>query len=470
MKLKRAFLIFALLTLAASSLSAQSVTPVPPLINFQGRLAKPDGTPVPDAMHTFSFTLWDAPTGGKQKWSQYQDYLQTHNGVFATILGKGDQLTSDILNGATYIQIQVDSDPPLPRQQLLSVAYALIANTVPDGAITAAKIANGTITADKLASGIGLSLPFIGSTNENADAFVVTNTSNGSAIAGNASTRFGVYGYSNSNYGGYFFSNTGRGLYTNGLQSDGVNYFNGNVGIGTANPSRLLDLIANSSSGGPMELVMRDLAAPVDNRIWRFRVPSNGTFSLEAMNETLNSGTAAMTALRNGNVGIGTTTPATKFEVNGVAQVHAINIIGGSDVAEPYKISPVGKTVPLPGMVVALDAVHVGQMRVAAAAYDRTVGGIISGANGINPGITLTQRGTIADGSLPVASVGRVWCWCDADANGPIVVGDLLTTSHTPGHAMRVTDYNRANGATIGKAMSPLKKGKGLVLVLVSLK
>lgn len=46
----------------------------------------------------------------------------------------------------------------------------------------------------------------------------------------------------------------------------------------------------------------------------------------------------------------------------------------------------------------------------------------------------------------------------------------MLTTSDTPGHAMKVTDYAPANGATIGKAMSPLKSGRGMVLVLVSLK
>jgi len=49
------------------------------------------------------------------------------------------------------------------------------------------------------------------------------------------------------------------------------------------------------------------------------------------------------------------------------------------------------------------------------------------------------------------------------------VPGDLLTTSDTPGHAMRATDRTRAYGATIGKAMSSLKDGRGLVLVLVSL-
>jgi len=44
----------------------------------------------------------------------------------------------------------------------------------------------------------------------------------------------------------------------------------------------------------------------------------------------------------------------------------------------------------------------------------------------------------------------------------------LLTTSDTPGHAMKVTDYPKAQGAIIGKAMSSLGQGRGLVLVLVS--
>jgi hypothetical protein len=34
---------------------------------------------------------------------------------------------------------------------------------------------------------------------------------------------------------------------------------------------------------------------------------------------------------------------------------------------------------------------------------------------------------------------------------------------------MKVTDYDKAHGAIIGKAMSSLDQGEGLVLVLVSL-
>jgi len=34
---------------------------------------------------------------------------------------------------------------------------------------------------------------------------------------------------------------------------------------------------------------------------------------------------------------------------------------------------------------------------------------------------------------------------------------------------MKVTDYTKAQGAIIGKAMSSLENGKGLILVLVTL-
>jgi hypothetical protein len=81
----------------------------------------------------------------------------------------------------------------------------------------------------------------------------------------------------------------------------------------------------------------------------------------------------------------------------------------------------------------------------------------------------LQQDGTLATGRHPVALTGRVWCHADADAGGGIIPGDLLTSAEEPGHAMKAIDRTRAFGAIIGKAMTPLPKGKGLVLVLVSL-
>jgi hypothetical protein len=149
--------------------------------------------------------------------------------------------------------------------------------------------------------------------------------------------------------------------------------------------------------------------------------------------------------------------------------------MGGGDFSENFDISPSSASSPdvktkaiEPGLVVSIDLANPGKLVVSRRAYDRRVAGIISGAGGINPGLVMGQKGSIADGKQPVALSGRVWVYCDAIRN-PIKPGDLLTTSTTPGHAMKVRNYQKAQGAIIGKAMTPLKGGRGLVLALVSL-
>jgi hypothetical protein len=119
-------------------------------------------------------------------------------------------------------------------------------------------------------------------------------------------------------------------------------------------------------------------------------------------------------------------------------------------------------------MVVSLDPLSPGSLIVSDQPYDQKVAGIISGAGGINTGMLMGQADSEADGLYPVALTGRVYVMSDA-SQAPISVGDLLTTSAVPGHAMTVSDYRRAQGAIIGKAMSNLESGRGLVLVLVSL-
>jgi hypothetical protein len=155
-----------------------------------------------------------------------------------------------------------------------------------------------------------------------------------------------------------------------------------------------------------------------------------------------------------------------KVLVTGEATMGVLNITGGSDLAEPFKIA--APTEVKPGMVLAIDPSEPGRLRLAEHAYDRTVAGVVSGANGINPGLVMKQNGTLADGTHPVALSGRVYVWVDA-SHGAVQPGDLLTTSDTPGYAMKVDDYGKAQGAILGKAMSSLDHGMGLVLVLVSL-
>jgi hypothetical protein len=167
-----------------------------------------------------------------------------------------------------------------------------------------------------------------------------------------------------------------------------------------------------------------------------------------------------------GRVGIGNINPEETLHVSGTIKAAVLKLNSGADIAEPFDVR--GQEKIRPGMVVCIDAENPGKLRIARYPYDRCVAGIISGAGELDPGMVMGQDGTIADGEYPVALTGRVYCLADA-SSGPIAPGDLLTTSGTPGHAMRVADHSLAQGAVIGKAMNSLGSGRGLVLVLVSL-
>lgn len=216
---------------------------------------------------------------------------------------------------------------------------------------------------------------------------------------------------------------------------------------------------------------------------------------------------------KNGFVGINTTTPSTRLEVNGEfmmvdgksgvqayigddgaggdvqvgsltagitavtfwnehdgAYMHigcsSITIHGGADLAEPFPMAGNANEIPQ-GAVVVIDETNPGHLRMSDQPYDSRVAGVVSGANGIHPGIQLQQEGVL-EGGKNVALTGRVYVQADT-SNGAIKPGDLLTTSRLPGHAMRVSDHAKAQGAILGKAMTGLKDGKGMVLVLVTL-
>ncbi|MFB7669681.1 hypothetical protein ACFC1R_38270 [Kitasatospora sp. NPDC056138] len=115
----------------------------------------------------------------------------------------------------------------------------------------------------------------------------------------------------------------------------------------------------------------------------------------------------------------------------------------------------------VPGAVVVLGMD--GEVHPCDREYDRAVAGIVSGAGGIGPAIVLDRH----EDSAHVALMGKVWCMADADG-APIRPGDLLTTSSTSGHCRRVTEPERALGAVVGKAITALADGRGLVQVLVS--
>ena len=147
----------------------------------------------------------------------------------------------------------------------------------------------------------------------------------------------------------------------------------------------------------------------------------------------------------------------------GRIQTEVLEITGGADLVESFDVRGGCE----PGTVVVIDCDRPGELAVSSAPYDSRVAGIVSGAGGIRPGLSMGQAG-VASGNTQVALTGRVFVRCSSE-NGAIRPGDLLTTAATAGHAMRASDHERAFGAVIGKAMTALENGTGLVLVLVSL-
>lgn len=146
-----------------------------------------------------------------------------------------------------------------------------------------------------------------------------------------------------------------------------------------------------------------------------------------------------------------------------------IRLNGGADFAEFFDVIPTSESdVIEPGMLVSINPDNPGKLRPCTEAYDKKVAGIISGANGVKPGLMMGQDNSIASGDHPVALSGRVYVKA-TNLNGDIKPGDFLTTSSKSGYAMKVKKMKKAKGAIIGKAMTGLDAPDGYVLVLVSL-
>ncbi len=335
------------------------------------------------------------------------------------------------------------------------------------------------VTQNLMGSGWGESIKGILNTEyTGAGVYGISGGPNAYGVAGGATgaNAAGVYGEatgtSASGVKGYATGTNGIGVYGEGPSWAG--YFDGNlfasgtVGIGTTNPTEskvhvVGDLKVAGDDGWDSN--GDEAVIGLGNILGHF-------FIKAVYGDGLKLGAYATTdafVLKqiSGNVGIGTASPTSKLDVNGTTTTKVLVITGGADLSENFDVSPAGREIR-PGMVVSINPDQPGELMVSHQAYDRKVAGIISGAGDVQPGLHMGHQGTQADGEYPVALTGRVYCWADA-SQGSIQPGDLLTTSNTPGHVMRVTDYEKAQGATLGKAMSTVEKGQGLVLVLVGL-
>jgi len=249
----------------------------------------------------------------------------------------------------------------------------------------------------------------------------------------------------------------------------------GNIGIGNTAPGTKLDVTGTVRAGNADTNIGNHATyGNTYSAFWRqgadYSLLTNGTHTY--VNAPTSSGNIYFRAANadkmillgtNGNVGIGTATPATKLHVVGDVTVTGNIAAKYQDIAEWVEASAPVET----ATVVVLDPAGSNRVMASAQAYDTRVAGVVSA----QPGLMLGERG---DSKVLVATTGRVKVKVDASA-GPIAVGDLLVTSDKPGVAMKSQPLNLGGvqihrpGTLVGKALEPLASGTGEILVLLSL-
>jgi hypothetical protein len=481
-------------------LTLPSAASIPPMISYQGLLRDPGGAPVPNGDYQLTFRIYDVASGGSALWTETQT-LPVTDGVFNALLGEVEPL--DLPFDVDYwLGVSVEAAPELePRVRLATVPYAFRT------AVSDTTLAGGTPGPTGPVGPTGITGP-AGVTGPAGPTGITGPT--GPAGSGGIS---GTIDYvprftAPDSIGNSVLQQAGDNLLVASIPPRGAQ----SPRPGYVDSQRLVPRLEVQGDSRPIFGYLDELddgedqrAAITGHRTREVRNDGSG-YAAEQVNAGVAGGNlwgdeytfgvaghcfndftrtgGVIGAQWNGfywgalgykdetGTNWGVYTPSDTYVggdavVDGTATVEVMQIVGGTDFSEGFEVRE-GDTAIEPGLVVSIDPTNPGELVISHTAYDRRVAGIISGAGGVRTGLIMGQQSSIADGEHPVALTGRVYCWADA-TSGAIVPGDLLTTSATPGHVMKVVDHQRAQGAILGKAMSSLAGGTGLVLVLVSL-
>jgi hypothetical protein len=476
MQLLQRHAVHGLVALFAGFCTAIQAAPLGPAFTFQGRLTPTGGGPAPATVN-LEFRLFDAATLGNQIGNpDVENNTPLTNGLFSVTLNDTNQFGATAFNGQTrWIEVRVNGVPLVPRHLVTAAPYARYSLAGKPGYSLDASdgLPTDVVYVDAIGNvGIRSTLP----------ATELDVRSNGSATAGQvraaniaADTWVMLWsGFTNgSNDPAIIWSDDVAGddlrfLISSAAGSGGAELMRitgtGNVGIGTPAPAEKLHMVGtvridnsaavqtiniNGDESGGATIKLFNSAGV---QTIKFDADETDAPAIHLTNEV-----GVETLLIDGNNGLG----------GSLVKTQILQITGGSDLSEQFDVLADGQE-PQPGMVVCIDPENAGKLAVCSRKHDRAVAGVISGAGGVKSGMLMGQADTIATGQHAVALTGRVYVRCDASF-GTIQPGDLMTTSPTPGHAMKVTDSAAAQGAVLGKSMTALVEGQGLVLVLVSL-
>lgn len=191
-------------------------------------------------------------------------------------------------------------------------------------------------------------------------------------------------------------------------------------------------------------------------------------YSLDVENSGPRINSGIVVNATGGNLYLGMTKGTHKFRVDTNGQVFADGGYqsSGADFAESVAVHG-NKSQYEPGDLLVIERGAERRLALSRTPYTTLVAGIYS----TKPGMLATPHPIDDDrlkAEVPLAIVGIVPCKVTAE-NGPIHEGDLLVASSRPGYAMKGTDRRRMLGAVVGKALTPLPRGTGVIEVLVTL-
>ncbi len=392
--------VLAVAVLLVAACCGEGACTVPHLINYQGVVTDAAGIVV-NGTHTLTFGIYPEPEDmvAGALWTEAHTGVALEDGLFNVILGSVVTLPENLFSAGAdrWLGVKVDGDAEMrPRMRITSVPWAYKAGLA-DSALAAPGGATGwTISGNNMYStvagniGVGEPSPLAKLHVRSGDIQLPQTATYGEdAIVEAGDAVLGLYSTDGGSYGSAItlaeldaahaltgkwsmFRTTGvssRLTFSFGPDSSYaanpaiMSLRSTGVGIGTTGPARKLEisdtqafvrLTSSSANGSVLELK----SSATDAGTWRGKINFlNGSntadgaieyYALAFMDQPgmyFKAGgyTRLFLNSSNGNVGIGTATPAEKLQVEGTVKCSILKLTGGSDIAEPFDVNePLG--------------------------------------------------------------------------------------------------------------------------------
>jgi hypothetical protein len=463
-------------------------------LRLETRLTDELGSSFPGGNYTGTFKIFKTNAGGTAIWSETKSVSVSKSGYLATVLGTETAFSTSVLmpdlpttatcanvfaSESRWIEITLASATEttvFPRKKISTAAYAANADTL-DGrdssqfaavshSHSASQITPGEITSNSTDEVLyvynaGTGSAISGESKSGVGVQGITSATGKAAVAGSSTggNGIGVWGYSYDEYGviGETYSGIAGVMGRHNKTGNWVDIARGDMALkafASATGGHGIEVSSSMGDG------LRSFTSAASKSGLYSVASGSGGYGAFLVSQASNGvglyaegGTAGWAATFKGNVRI----------LDRTSGAVIMELGKGLDYAEGFDVTsraPIAQ-----GSVLAIDPEHPGKLSLSSAAYDTKVAGIVAGANSLGSGVRLGA----GQFDLDVALAGRVYCNVDATET-EIKPGDLLTTSAIPGYAMKASDYGRAQGAILGKAMERMKRGdKGQILVLVTL-